>query len=155
MFSFLKKEEPFKVVACADGKCINIIEVPDAVFSQKMMGDGFAIIPSKDTIVSPISGEVVTVFPTKHAIGLKSKDIEIIVHIGIDTVNLNGEGFTSLVRQGAKVKAGQPLVKLDLSSFEGKDINLTTMVVFTAGYDKEINLSCYNNDVKAGDILIQ
>ena len=155
MFGFLKKEEPFKVVACTDGKCINITEVPDAVFSQKMMGDGFAIVPSGDTIFSPVSGSIETVFPTKHAIGIKTKDgIEIIVHIGIDTVNLNGEGFTSLVKQGNRVKAGQPLVKLDLNSFEEKNVNLTTMVIFTAGYDKEINLDSFGKEVKAGDVLI-
>lgn len=155
MFGFLKKEEPFKVVACVDGKCINIADVPDQVFSQKMMGDGFAIVPSSDTIVSPVNGTIETIFPTKHALGIKAKDdIEIIVHIGIDTVNFNGEGFTSLVKQGSKVKAGQPLVKLDISTLKSKNANLVTMVIFTAGYDKVIVLDNFGKEVKAGDVLI-
>lgn len=154
MFSFFKKEESFKVVACAEGKCINITDVPDQVFSTKMMGDGFAIIPSNDTIVSPVTGEVITVFPTKHALGIKTKSgVELIVHIGIDTVNLNGEGFTALIKQNDKIKAGQPLVKLDMSVLKDKGVNLVTMVVFTAGYDKEINSEIFGKEVKAGEVL--
>ena len=79
--------------------------------------------PSNDTIVSPVTGEVITVFPTKHALGIKTKSgVELIVHIGIDTVNLNGEGFTALIKQNDKIKAGQPLVKLDMSVLKDKGV---------------------------------
>ncbi len=152
---FKKKEEPFKVVACANGKCINIADVNDQVFSTKMMGDGFAIVPTTDVIVSPVTGTVETVFPTKHALGIKTNDnIEIIVHIGLDTVNLNGEGFTTLVKAKDRVKAGQPIVKFDKNKLEEKGYDLTTIVVFVGGYDKVVNLSCYEQNVNAGEILI-
>lgn len=155
MFSFFKKEEPFKVVACVDGKCIALSEVKDDVFSQKMMGDGFAVIPSSDTIVSPVSGTIETIFPTKHALGIKAKDgIEIILHIGLDTVNLNGEGFTVLTKTYAKVKAGDELVRIDREFLLEKGYDLSTMVIFTAGYEKEIHLSKEGQQVKAGETLI-
>ncbi len=157
MFGFFKKKDtPFRVAAYVDGKCIAITDVLDDVFSKKMMGDGFAIIPENDVIVSPIDGEIVTIFPTKHAIGLQSANgVEIILHIGIDTVNLNGEGFQVLVKDKAKVKIGQPIVKIDKDFIKEKGYDLTTMLVFTNGYDKEINLSYFNEDVKAGQVLIQ
>ena len=122
MFNFFKKkDESFKVAACVNGKCIRIENVKDEVFSKKMMGDGFAIIPDGDTIVSPISGTIITVFPTGHAIGIQSANgVEIILHIGIDTVNLNGEGFQVLVKNNEKVKIGQPLVKINKEQIKEK-----------------------------------
>lgn len=157
MFNFFKKkDEPFHVVACTSGKCIKIEDVKDEVFSQKMMGDGFAIIPDGDTVVSPVNGTIVTVFPTGHAIGIKTKDnIEIILHIGIDTVNLNGEGFKTLVKSNTKVKAGQLLVKIDKELLESKGYDLTTLTIFTSGYNKDIHLSYYGKTVTAGEVLIQ
>ena len=155
MFSFLKKNESFKVVACTDGKCIKLSDVNDQVFSQKMMGDGFAIIPNADLIASPVPGTVEMIFPTKHAIGLKTKEgIELILHIGLDTVNLNGEGFTVLVKEKSKVRAGDSLVRINRSALIEKGYDLSTIVVFTNGYEKEIDLPCYGNEVKIGDLLI-
>ena len=151
---FGKKEAAFHVVACVDGKCIPISEVKDPMFSEKMIGDGFAIIPSGDTIVSPIGGEVVSLFPTCHAVGIAYKGIKVLIHIGVDTVNLRGEGYTPLVKKGDQVKAGQPIMKLDLEKMNESGYDLTTMTIFTGGYDKPIKLSCYNEDVKAGEILI-
>lgn len=157
MFGFFKKkEDSFKVVACVDGRCIKIEDVNDEVFSKKMMGDGFAIIPHSDMIVSPVTGTVITVFPTGHALGIKTKEnIEIILHIGIDTVNLNGEGFQILIKSNSKVKAGQPLVKIDKELLESKGYDLTTMTIFTSGYEKEVNLSCYGRVLNAGEVVIQ
>ena len=155
MFNFFKKkEEPFKVVSCVDGTCINIENVKDEVFSQKMIGDGFAIVPCSNTIVSPISGSVEVAFHTGHAFGLKaSNGVEVLVHIGINTVNLNGEGFKTLVKQGTKVKAGQPLVELNLDIIKEKGYDPTIMIIFTAGYDQPINLE-YNQEVSLNQILI-
>jgi glucose-specific phosphotransferase system IIA component len=155
VFGFLKKDSK-DIVAPVTGTCIAITEVEDKVFSSKAMGDGFAVVPEDDTIVSPITGEIVMTFPTKHAFGVKSKeDVEILVHIGIDTVNLNGEGFTMLAKEGAKVKAGDPIVRVDRTALTQKGVNLTTMVVFTGGYEKEVNLDTCGQKVEAGQVLIQ
>lgn len=140
MFNFFKKEE-FKIVAPINGTLIPLSEVEDQVFSQKLMGDGFAIVPKGNSVVAPISGVAECVFPTGHAVGIKTKNgIECIVHIGIDTVELNGEGFEVLIRQGEKIKAGQPIVRLDKELIEQKGYQCTTMVVFPSGYDHEFNL---------------
>ena len=154
MFGFLKKDSN-AVVAPVTGKCIRIEEVPDQVFSSKMMGDGFAVVPEGDTAVAPMSGEIVMIPESKHAFGMKTKSgVEFLVHIGLDTVELNGEGFTVLAKQGSKVRAGDPVIRFDKAFIEGKGINLTTMVVFTGGFDKEIQTDVYNQKVNAGDVVI-
>ncbi|MEH6939617.1 glucose-specific PTS transporter subunit IIBC [Bacillus sp. JJ664] len=121
-----------EIINPIEGEIIPITEVPDQVFSGKMMGDGFAIIPSEGTVVSPVDGEIVNVFPTKHAIGILSKGgKEILIHIGIDTVKLNGVGFEVLVAQGDKVTKGQQLVKIDLHFIRENAPSTITPVVFT------------------------
>lgn len=151
MFNLFKKEK-FKIVSPLDGQLILLKDVPDSVFSQKLMGDGFAIIPQSQVVVSPISGVAESVFPTGHAVGIKTKDgIECIVHIGLDTVELNGEGFTSLISQGDYVKAGEPIVQFDNQFIKDKGYNLTTMVVFPSGYEKDFNLG--ERKVKKGEVL--
>ncbi|MDN3018856.1 PTS glucose transporter subunit IIA [Paenibacillus sp. BSR1-1] len=115
-----------------EGEIIPITEVPDQVFSQKMMGDGFGIVPSKGTVVSPVDGEIMNVFPTKHAIGIKSNQgYEILIHIGLDTVNLKGEGFTLLVEEGQKVTKGQEILKFDLDFLKKSVPSVVTPVIFT------------------------
>lgn len=114
------------------GKVVNLEAVPDPVFAEKMMGDGFAVDPADGTIVSPIDGEVITIFPTKHAISLKSKQgREILIHVGLETVQLNGEGFTPLVMDGQKIKKGQELLKVNFDAIKEKVPSILTPVVFT------------------------
>lgn len=114
------------------GELKSITEVPDAVFSGKMMGDGFAILPSEGTIVSPVNGKIVNLFPTKHAIGILSDSgREILIHVGIDTVNLKGEGFESLIAENDRVEAGQPLMKVDLEYVAKNAPSIITPIVFT------------------------
>ncbi|WP_431800415.1 glucose-specific PTS transporter subunit IIBC [Halobacillus andaensis] len=114
------------------GKVLPITEVPDQVFSGKMMGDGFAIEPIDGKIVSPINGKVLNVFPTKHAIGLQAENgMEILIHIGIDTVKLKGEGFTSKVEEGTEVKQGQTLMEVDLDYVSENATSIITPIVFT------------------------
>lgn len=154
MFEFLKKKKT-QIVSPVCGKCISITEVPDAVFSEKILGDGFAIIPSGDVIVSPADGEITTLADTKHAVGIKTKDdINILLHVGLDTVKLKGVGFQCFVKQGEKVKAGTPLIHVDHTEIEKRNMNLTTVVVFTEGYDGIVNLNCCGKEVKAGEVLI-
>ncbi len=144
MLNLFKKKETFKTPI--KGELIAITEVNDQVFSQKMMGDGFAIIPSENTVISPLSGTVDVVFPTKHAIGIKSNTgIEFIIHIGIDTVKLNGEGFTSYVEQGQKISQGEKLVTFDLDLIKSKGYDTSVIVIFPNN-DVKLNLTPTNVD---------
>jgi PTS system D-glucosamine-specific IIC component len=119
-------------VAPMTGKLMPITEVPDQVFSQKMMGDGFAIEPTEGVVVSPVEGEIVNVFPTKHAIGIRSVGgREILIHVGIDTVNLQGKGFESFISEGDKVKPGQKLLEVDLDYIKENATSIITPIVFT------------------------
>lgn len=121
-----------------EGDLVLIENVPDPVFSQKMMGDGFAIRPVNGTVVSPVDGEIISVFPTKHAVTLKDQaGHEIIIHVGLDTVSLQGEGFTSYVKDGQKIKKGQKLLEVDFSAIESKVPSIVTPVVFTNLKDHE------------------
>ncbi|QIZ06929.1 PTS transporter subunit EIIC [Priestia megaterium] len=115
-----------------EGEIIPLHEVPDQVFSQKMMGDGFAIVPSKGSVVSPVDGEIINIFPTKHALGLKSKQgYEILIHVGMDTVNLKGEGFTVLVKEGEQITKGQEILKFDLDFIKKSAPSTVTPIIFT------------------------
>jgi glucose-specific phosphotransferase system IIBC component len=114
------------------GQLLQLDEVPDQVFSQRMMGDGYAIMPTDGVVVSPVDGKIVNLFPTKHAIGIESTyGTEILIHVGIDTVNLKGEGFTALVSQGDTVTKGQELLKVDLEFVKKNAPSLITPVIFT------------------------
>jgi glucose PTS system EIICBA or EIICB component len=121
-----------RFVSPIKGEIKPITEVPDQVFSGKMMGDGFAIVPTEGTIVSPVNGKVINLFPTKHALGLLSDSgREILIHVGIDTVKLKGEGFEALVTEGDRVDAGQPLLNVDLDYIKGNAPSIMTPIVFT------------------------
>ncbi|MBT2758114.1 PTS transporter subunit IIABC [Mesobacillus foraminis] len=114
------------------GEIKPITEVPDAVFSGKMMGDGFAIIPSEGVIVSPVNGKIINLFPTKHAMGILSDSgREILIHVGIDTVNLKGQGFETLVNENDRIEKGQPLLKVDLDYIKQNATSIMTPIVFT------------------------
>lgn len=119
-------------VAPLTGKVLPLTAVPDQVFSQKIVGDGFAIEPVSGEIASPVDGTVTSILDSKHAVGITADSgLELIVHFGIDTVNLKGEGFTSLVSQGDRVKAGQLILKADLPAIQAKVPSVITPVVFT------------------------
>lgn len=114
------------------GRIIALEDVPDPTFSQKMMGEGIAIEPTEGHVVSPVTGEIVTLFPTKHAIGIRSNEgLEILIHVGIDTVNMNGEGFKVLVSQGDTVKVGDPLLHFDVELIAQKAKSVITPVIIT------------------------
>lgn len=132
-----KAEAKFKgvtevVYSVADGQVINIEDVKDPVFSQKMMGDGFAVEPENGKIVSPVAGKVSSIFPTKHALGLVSDNgLEVLVHIGLDTVSLEGKPFEVKVTEGQTVAAGDLLVEADLAAIREAGRETSTVVVFT------------------------
>ncbi|MEA3319636.1 MAG: glucose-specific PTS transporter subunit IIBC [Bacillota bacterium] len=143
--------EKFEVVMPMTGKLLPISEVPDKIFSQKMMGDGFAIEPTEGKVVSPVAGKIVNLFPTKHAIGIETADgREVLVHVGIDTVNLKGKGFESLVEQGDTVEQGQALLNVDLRIVSEEATSIITPIIFTnlaAGEAVEIK----NGNVRVGE----
>ena len=121
-----------EVYSVADGQVIELEQVKDPVFAQKMMGDGFAVEPVNGNIVSPVSGTVSSIFPTKHALGLVTESgLEVLVHIGLDTVSLEGKPFTVHVAEGQKVAAGDLLVTADLDAIRAAGRETSTVVVFT------------------------
>ena len=121
-----------EVYSVADGEVIALEQVKDPVFSQKMMGDGFAVEPTNGNIVSPVSGTVSSIFPTKHALGLVTEaGLEVLVHIGLDTVSLEGKPFTVHVAEGQKVAVGNLLVTADLDAIREAGRETSTIVVFT------------------------
>ena len=115
-----------------DGTIINLSEVPDEVFAKEMMGPGFGIMPKGKTIHSPIDGKVVSIFPTNHAIGLETDTgVEILIHVGLDTVKLNGEGFELLVENGQLIQRGDALLNIDLDYIQANAPSIVTPVIFT------------------------
>ena len=123
-----------EVYSVADGQVVALEQVKDPVFAQKMMGDGFAVEPANGNIVSPVSGTVSSIFPTKHALGLVTEaGLEVLVHIGLDTVSLEGKPFTVHVAEGQKVAAGDLLVTADLDAIRAAGRETSTVVVYTNG----------------------
>ena len=143
-----------KVIAPLSGKVIALSEVPDEVFSQKVLGDGAAIIPEDGKIVSPVNGEVSTVSETLHAYGFTSDDgLEILVHVGIDSVALKGAGFTAHVKEGDKVKAGDLVAEVDLNVLKKNNIPTITPVLVCDGAD-ELVMTAATGSVAAGKSVV-
>lgn len=115
MFKFLKPKE-IKMMSPITGKVMDISQVPDPVFAEKMVGDGVAIEPTDGLVLSPCQGRVVQIFPTNHALGIETKEgFDLLIHLGIDTVALKGKGFERLIEEGQTVEVGTPLIKMDLN----------------------------------------
>ena len=134
MFGFFKKnkeEESIVLKSPVIGRCFDISEIPDEVFSSKMLGNGIGFESTEGVLYAPIDGEILQVFPTKHALILKSKEgIEILLHIGIDTVEMKGEGFETFAEKGQQVKAGDKLLTFDNDLIKAKaKTNLSVLVL--------------------------
>lgn len=130
MALFWNKKE--KINSPANGLIKDLSTLKDGVFSEKMLGVGFVVEQTDGKVYAPIGGTLETVFPTKHAYGIKTKDgLSILIHIGIDTVNLNGEGFKSFVEQGQKVKQGDLLAEVDLNLLKNKKVVTDVICVVT------------------------
>ncbi|NEW60872.1 PTS glucose transporter subunit IIA [Sulfurovum sp. bin170] len=154
MFGFFKKSKQI-VVSPVDGDVVDIESVPDKVFSQKLAGDGVAIVPNSGTIVAPIDGVVSRIFPTNHAfLIINNSGLEVMVHVGIDTVELNGEGFERLVEEGDKVKFGCPILSVDFDFIQSKGKAIITPVIVTC--DKSIVLEKHKiGTIREGESLIE
>ena len=123
------------------GDYVKIEDIPDPVFAQKMMGEGFGVKPSEGIVVSPISGVVDNVFPTKHAIGIESEDgVELLLHFGLETVKLEGQGFDILVKENDNFVLGQPLMKVDLDYIKEHAESTITPIVVTNLNDRTLEV---------------
>jgi sugar PTS system EIIA component len=125
MFGLFQKEKSshkkIDLLSPVNGRCFNLAEIPDQAFSSGMMGDGFGVESSDGVMYAPADGEILQIFPTKHAILLKTRDgLELLLHIGVDTVTMNGEGFTAHIQRGSKVKTGDKLISFDKALIKEK-----------------------------------
>lgn len=157
---FGKKEQAPKTVMLQSpitGELIDLADVPDPVFAQKMMGDGIAVKPENGTVVSPVDGEIIQVFPTKHAIGIKAVNgAEVLIHIGLETVGMNGEGFTAFIKEGDKVKVGDKLVEFDIALVTEKAASTITPIIITNGDDvAELNKQPLGNVAAAETNILE
>lgn len=142
------------IVSICDGNVIDIVDVKDEVFSSCALGKGIGIQTKQKQLYSPVTGEITVAFPTKHAIGIKTKaGIEILIHIGIDTVELNGEGFHSFIKQGQKIKQGELLCEVDFDFIENKGYDTTIMVVVTNSDDYS-QIKNTIGERKTGEVII-
>ena len=147
--------DKFQLVTVADGEIIRLEEVPDPVFSEKMVGEGFAVIPTSEEVVAPISGVLYQVADTLHAYVIETKEgIEVLVHIGINTISLHGKGFQSDLKKGMHVAKGDRLATFDRSYLEENNISLVIPVVVIKGLDDETTATMnYAKNGVAGDTI--
>ncbi|MEE0531052.1 MAG: PTS glucose transporter subunit IIA [Anaerostipes hadrus] len=161
MFDSLKKmfEKNAKIIslkAVEDGRTIPMDEVNDQTFAQELLGPGIAIVPSNGTVVSPIDGTIATVMDTKHAVCIQGEDgLELIVHAGLDTVELNGKYYQTYKEIGDQVKAGDVLLEFDLEEIAKAGYDVTTPIVITNLGDYKITKCLTGQQVKAGEEVIQ
>ena len=161
MFDSLKKmfEKNAKIIslkAVEDGRTIPMDEVNDQTFAQELLGPGIAIVPSNGTVISPIDGTIATVMDTKHAVCIQGEDgLELIVHAGLDTVELNGKYYQTYKEIGDQVKAGDVLLEFDLEEIAKAGYDVTTPIVITNLGDYKITKCLTGQQVKAGEEVIQ
>lgn len=143
MLSIFKKTKIVKLYAPMSGEIVNLGDVPDPVFAGKMVGDGVAIKPTDGEVLSPCDGKIVQLFPTRHALGIETKEgLEILIHVGLETVSLNGAGFKSFVSEGDTVSTGDKLLEVDLEFIEKNAKSIITPILITnMDKVKEINVS--------------
>jgi glucose-specific phosphotransferase system IIA component len=155
MLDFLKRN--FRLMAPVSGRVLDLSTVPDEIFADKMVGEGIAIDSTDDIIVAPADGEISLIFKTNHAFGmLLDNDVEVLVHIGLDTITLGGEGFVRLAEEGQKVKAGDPILKVDRKFVASRSCSLITPVLIT-NHDI-VNFTSFNvgSEVKSGsDVVLE
>ena len=141
------------IYSVLDGELISVEQVEDPVFSERMLGDGIGILPASDELCSPIDGIITMIFPTKHAIGIKGVEgTELLIHIGIDTVELKGKPFTALAKIGARVSVEEPLMKVDFGLIRDKGYDVTTFVLVT---NRKLRIKKKMGKIKVGDFILE
>lgn len=152
MFGLFSRRQ-IKIISPIKGKIVDLSKVPDEVFSSKMIGDGFAIDPKENILFSPVDGEIIQIFPTGHAIGIKTKEgLEILIHIGIDTVNLKGDGFVLFVNQGDYVRVGDKLIAFDLDIIKNR-AKSTLIPILITNMEKVKGIHINFIDAEKGDVV--
>ena len=154
MFELLKKNKEFSIISPMTGVGVSLKKVPDEAFSEEMLGIGAAVAPTDGNIFSPVDGVISDITDTKHAFCITSKNgVEILLHIGINTVNLKGEGFIVLVKAGDTVKAGEKIAEVDLELLKKHELCIETPVLLTE-QDKYAVIQVNDGKVEGGsDIL--
>lgn len=154
MFGFLKRKIR-EIKSPVDGQVVALESVEDEVFSQKLAGDGVAIVPMSNIFTAPIDGTITKIFATNHAYTVKSpKDLEVMVHIGLDTVALGGKGFERIAKEGDEVKAGEPVIRVDLDYLREHAKDIITPVIITDESDVK-NIDKRLNIVKSQDLIME
>jgi len=154
MFGFLKRKKR-EIKSPVDGQVVALESVDDEVFSQKLAGDGVAIIPMSNIFTAPIDGTITKIFATNHAYTVKSpKDLEVMVHIGLDTVALGGKGFERIAKEGDEVKAGDPVIRVDLDYLREHAKDIITPVIITEESDLK-NIDKRLHIVKSQDLIME
>ncbi len=158
MFNFLKHTKIKKawIKAPFDGEIIQLEQVPDKVFAQKMVGDGVAINPRDEWVTSPVEGKIVQIFPTCHALGIKTNEgIEVLIHLGIETVKLKGKGFTPLVEKGQAVCIGDRLMRVDWDYIRQNAESAISPIIITNGNKvREMQVLQYGAITAGQDLLM-
>lgn len=155
MFNFLKKSTDLKIVSPVNGKCVDLSQVPDKMFSQQMLGNGIAFIYEDEYVCAPCDGIVTMIAKTKHAFGIKaSNGAEVLTHIGLNTVSLNGEGFEILIQENQKIKAGDRVVKVNQELFKEKGLTLITPVIVTNTDEFDFNNTRQDKSVEVGEVVL-
>ncbi|MFJ7827793.1 PTS glucose transporter subunit IIA [Psychrobacillus sp. NPDC096623] len=154
MFAKFKKKNNVQVFAPLNGQVVSLEQVPDPVFSQKMMGEGVAIMPVGGDVVAPIDGTVVLISKTKHAIGIRAKDeTEVLIHVGLETVALKGEGFSVFVNEGDKVSVGQKLMEVEWELIKDKVPSIITPIIITNSTERAVEYADATTSA-AGETLV-
>ena len=148
--------QPMTVLAPLSGSVLPLEKLPDDIFASATLGNGCGIEPDSDTVYAPFNGSITQVADTKHAVGLESSDgVELLIHVGMDTVEMNGKGFKALVKIGDSVKAGTPLLKFDLNAIKAAGHPAATAIIVTNSDDLPAAKLLAEGNVSAGVPLLK
>ncbi|QEY34855.1 PTS glucose transporter subunit IIA [Caproiciproducens galactitolivorans] len=151
---FTRKKKKFEILAPLTGKAVPVSETPDSVFSGKVLGDGVTILPENGEVVAPVAGKVVNIAHSYHALCIEGDDgAEVLIHLGINTVELKGKGFCCHIKQGDHVQAGQKLMNMDLEFIKEQGYSTASPCIVTNLTDLK-NLSLQTGDAKAGETVV-
>lgn len=155
MFGFKRNVKVVELVSPINGKMVDLKDVPDKVFASGMMGPGVAFISNDGKVYSPCDGELVSIFPTKHAIGIKANnDAEILIHFGLDTVQLEGKGFVQKVKEGQKIKKGDLILEVDIQFLQNGGYKIDTPLIITNSDNYNVNIHRFSEVSANSEVVL-